>query len=344
MQWKVLAGLRFFLAWIVVCYHLKDFTPDYGKDFLCTFGKLNGLAAVLGFLLISGYSIAHSITRNPEGFYKRRFLRIYPLYFCAVFVSLIPFLILGQNIKILNWEIVQPDLWAVVGNLMFFQTFISDNIQSNTPLWSLSVEAFCYILAPFFIRESNKKILIYLAVFSCLLYIVLPCVYYIFFPSLKVPFYSNLRYGLPFALFVWVWLLGFLYFSNKEKKSAKMMLVGLGSLVLLLNPTPTGKTGIVTYLFSSLVLIYSPYVQLPKPLLNIFNYLGDISYPLYLFHIPTFIFSSSVLGIKDSISLVFLALLVSMLFYHAIDTPLRLRKSAFSTNVKQLLLDRLRQS
>ena len=122
------------------------------------------------------------------------------------------------------------------------------------------------------------------------------------------------------------------------------MLVGLGSLVLLLNPTPTGKTGIVTYLFSSLVLIYSPYVQLPKPLLNIFNYLGDISYPLYLFHIPTFIFSSSVLGIKDSISLVFLALLVSMLFYHAIDTPLRLRKSAFSTNVKQLLLDRLRQS
>ena len=79
-------------------------------------------------------------------------------------------------------------------------------------------------------------------------------------------------------------------------------------------------------------------------LLNIFNYLGDISYPLYLFHIPPCIFSYSVLGIKDSISLVFLALLVSMLFYHAIDTPLRLRKSAFSTNVKQLLLDRLRQS
>jgi peptidoglycan/LPS O-acetylase OafA/YrhL len=54
MQWKVLAGLRFFLAWIVVCYHLKNFIPDYGKDFLCTFGKLNGLATVLGFLLISG--------------------------------------------------------------------------------------------------------------------------------------------------------------------------------------------------------------------------------------------------------------------------------------------------
>jgi len=23
MQWKVLAGLRFFLAWIVVCYHMN---------------------------------------------------------------------------------------------------------------------------------------------------------------------------------------------------------------------------------------------------------------------------------------------------------------------------------
>jgi peptidoglycan/LPS O-acetylase OafA/YrhL len=153
-----------------------------------------------------------------------------------------------------------------------------------------------------------------------------------------------LRYGLPFALFAWVWLLGFLYFSKKEENSVKMMLVGLGSLVLFLNPVSTGKTGRFTYFFSSLVLIYSPYVKLPKPLLNIFNYLGDISYPLYLFHIPTFIFSYSVLGIKDSISLVFLALLVSMLFYHAIDRPLRLKKSAFSTNVKQLLLDRLRES
>ncbi len=63
---------------------------------------------------------------------------------------------------------------------MFFQTFISNNIQSNTPLWSLSVEAFCYILVSFFIRENNKKIVIYFAGFSCLLYI-LSLIYIIYF-------------------------------------------------------------------------------------------------------------------------------------------------------------------
>jgi peptidoglycan/LPS O-acetylase OafA/YrhL len=107
MQWNILAGLRFFLAWVAACSHLQHFTAQ--DDPIVIFQYFSGFAAVLGFLAISGYSIAHSLHKNPQGFYKRRAFRIYPLYFCSIFVSLIPFLYSGE--KIISWdstEYVQP--------------------------------------------------------------------------------------------------------------------------------------------------------------------------------------------------------------------------------------------
>lgn len=328
MKWKVLAGLRFFLALVVVCYHLKDYVPDYGKDLWCNLGKLNGLAAVLGFLLISGYSIANSISRNTEGFYQRRILRIYPLYFCAVFASLIPFLIIGEKVKLLRGEILQPDLWTVAGGLVFLQTFLVGLIASNPPLWTLSIEVLCYALAPTFMKLRSQVLVIIISL-SAAFYVVFPYLYQILNKS-KVPFYAGFKYGLPFCLFLWAWLLGFLYFKREKDNPSKVMLVGLGCLVLVLNQNHVGVLGILTYAMSSLVLIFAPHIRGPKVLLNIFNYLGDISYPLYLFHSPTLIVASAALGIKNSTTLVFVTLLVAMAFYHAVDVPIRSRKTPLS--------------
>lgn len=325
MNWKVLSGFRFLLAWIVFCYHLRDFVPDYGKDFLCAFGKLNGLAAVLGFLLISGYSIANSITKEPRGFYQRRILRIYPLYLCGVILSLGIFLILGQEIQIPKGQVVQPDLGQVLGHLIFLQGFTVPTIQSDIPLWTISIEIFCYILAPLFIKFSNK-ILASMIFISAFLYTASPHVYHTFYPNSLFPFYNHWQYGVPLILFLWAWLLGFFYYRIKGKKGANIFLISLGFLVLVFNQNHTGRQGIITYLISSLALIYSPYVQMPRFLLSILNYLGEISYPLYLFHMPTLIFSYALFGVKSSITFAFLSLLISMFFYHAIDVPIRSRK------------------
>ncbi len=75
-SWKILGGLRFALAMIVLFGHLARFVPDRGliNKGLLLLGGLGAAAAVFCFLVISGYSIAHSITVKPQGYFRRRCL------------------------------------------------------------------------------------------------------------------------------------------------------------------------------------------------------------------------------------------------------------------------------
>jgi peptidoglycan/LPS O-acetylase OafA/YrhL len=326
MKWKVLAGLRFFLAWVVVGYHLSEFVPNPNKDILCNLGKLNGLAAVFVFLVLSGYGIGHSIAKQTQGFYKRRFWRIYPLYFSAVLFTFIPLLVSSQPVKTLRTDYSLPHIGTVLGNLLFLQNVAVDPIWANVPLWILGVEAICYALTPLLAKLSNK-ILIALMGLSAVFYGLFTYIYEAIYPKAEVAFYSYFLYGIPLLLLLWSWLLGFLYFRNNETNLWKAILVGLGTVVLIVNQYHTGRLGILTYLIGSLVIVFSPSIKVPKSLDGILNYLGEISYPLYLFHFPTLIFAYTILGVRNSFSHAFLALVVSLVFYHLIEVPVRrLRK------------------
>ena len=88
-MWGSLGWLRFGLAVIVACSHLRGFYAEYVTtwDPARILGSFNGVAAVLGFLLVSGFSICHSLVQKPEGYVRRRFMRIYPLYLVAIVLS-----------------------------------------------------------------------------------------------------------------------------------------------------------------------------------------------------------------------------------------------------------------
>jgi len=317
MRWTVLAGLRFVLAYIVLSHHLILWSVDSRRNFFIFPGKLGGLTAVLGFLLISGYSIANSINRNPQGFYQRRFIRIYPLYFCAIIYSVIPFLFYGKNIQFGTAKFVQPDLWTIAGNLVFLQGWGFKSLSSNAVVWTLGIEVFCYLLAPLFAKADNKTILSLIGISS---------LSFALFPYFHPSYYSHLQYGLGCLLLLWAWLLGFFYFNNQEKLYAKILLVSLGCVLLSLNSVYSGNNyAFLVYVVSSLFLIYSPQINMPSKLVKVCNYLGNISYPLYLFHVPTIVIYS-VLNIKNSIVLFFFPLLVSMFFHHVIEVPLHSKK------------------
>jgi peptidoglycan/LPS O-acetylase OafA/YrhL len=78
MRWDLLGLMRYLLASIVAISHLKWYLA--GAQPIYRVAEFSGLVAVLGFLLISGYSIAASYEREPQGYFFRRFLRIVPLY------------------------------------------------------------------------------------------------------------------------------------------------------------------------------------------------------------------------------------------------------------------------
>ncbi|MBD2102619.1 acyltransferase [Leptolyngbya sp. FACHB-261] len=324
MNWQVITGLRFLLAFFIICEHLKPFIVDPGHDFFYMARKLTPLGNVIGVILISGYLTAYSIKKNPEGFYKRRLLRLYPLYFCAIIISGLPFALFGSPIHLLNGELkVQADLGSTLGYLFFLQGFVVGPFSSNAPLWPLGVLPVTYALTPLF-SKLPSKILLSLIGCSAALYVAVPYFYHWLYHA-ELPYYSYLRFGLPFGLFLWVWLLGFLYSRERHTLSARVLLL-FGCLMLILNQQRTGIVVVAVYGLTCLVLIFSSSIRLPSFLLNFLGYLGNISYPVYLFHLPTFLLSHILLGVNHSLTLLFLALLVGMLFYHAVDLPLRSRR------------------
>ncbi|MEB3219526.1 MAG: acyltransferase [Nostocales cyanobacterium 94392] len=328
MQWQILAGLRFFLAWIVFCNHLRWFVPS--ENFLLKFNQFSAFSAVLGFFMISGYSIAHSISKKSEGFYKRRLIRLYPLYFLGVIVSLLPFFFLESQIQTPYGEFIfaRPGWKAVIGNLLFMKGLIIEPISSNPILWTLGLEVFCYLLAPFLIKLSTRKIyfLVILSAFT-----------YVLYPHLGLPYYSHLKYGLGLVFLIWSWLLGFLYFREKTGPNAitvKVLIIALGCVLLGANGFPEARLEIFTYVLSCLILMYSTSIKLPQKLLKILDYLGEISYSFYVFHIPTLIFGYYILEIRNALGLVLISLLTSILFYYAVEVPLkRIRTKSHLTSI-----------
>lgn len=327
MQWQILGILRFFLAWIVFCNHLRWFIPP--ENFLLKFNEFSAFSAVLGFLFISGYSIADSLTKKSEGFYKRRFIRLYPLYFFGVVVSLLPFAFLDPEIQTPYGDFIfaKSNLKELIGNLLFLNGFIIKPISSNPILWTLSLEAFCYLIAPFLIKLSNKKIY-FLITFSAFSYAI--------YPHFNLPYYSHLKYGFGLIFLIWSWLLGFLYFREKTSINAitvKILVIAIGCVLLGTNGFPESRLEIFTYVLTCLTVIYSQSIKFPKRLLNIFEYLGNISYPLYVFHIPALIFGYYILDINNAMGLLFISFLTSIFFYYAVEIPVkRIRKNNYSTS------------
>ena len=333
MNWQVLLGLRFIFVFFITCAQLREFIPNIDSDFVYNLRKFTAIGNVIALLLLSGYATANSINNKPEGFYQRRFFRIYPLYFCALVLSLLPFLIFGNKIETLHSRsIVLPNLLSIVEHLTLLQGLAFGTFTSNLPLWPLGILAPCYLLTPLWHRLSDRIIVFSIAI-SGSLYVAVPFLYKLFYHK-PLPYYPELGYELPFFLFAWAWLLGFLYFRQPTKK-AEIIVLCSGFIMLILNQSRTGFYALMLYLFASFALIFAPKINLPKAVGNTFDYLGNIAYPFYLFHKPTFIFAYKLLGVTNSVTHIFLALLVGVFFYHAVDLPWRSRNRLLVTQGEQ---------
>jgi peptidoglycan/LPS O-acetylase OafA/YrhL len=151
-------GVRFFLAMWVVVLHMETVNPFFAaaiKRFpVFVQGVIDSGASAVGiFFLLSGFVLAYNydLSTRWEGkklsnFWLARFARIYPVY-CFALIVATPSLILGSY----EWAIVHP--WDVsrkmIEVLFLVQTWIpKDALFWNGPAWSLSVEAFFYLCFP----------------------------------------------------------------------------------------------------------------------------------------------------------------------------------------------------
>ncbi len=308
-DWQTLAALRFFLAWVVLCVHLKAFAANPAA-WILAFDSFGGKAAVMGFLLVSGYSIAASLERSTTGFYKRRFLRIYPLYIFTLALAAVLQFTAGPSSASRLPDIVNGGHgWStLVGNVLLLQTFVVKPLAFDGPVWSLAVEASFYVLAPLFLR-MRTGVLLALVVFSASCY----------------PLPKHTDWGLVYLVlsklnalrYLWCWLLGFLIRRNP---TPLVLVVGvLGVVPTLLGHDTPEPLCAVTYLLSLGLVAAARKTRLPAAVTRFANYLGDLSYPMYLIHFPVFIFAALYLDLHAAVPLVGLALVATVVAFHLVD-------------------------
>jgi len=147
-----LTSLRFFAAFYVLLYHTLRGPFALGDGW---FGRLIGAGhvSVSFFFTLSGYILAlvYLSRGTPIGrgnFWMARVARIYPVFILTMLLD-IPFAILSRldHLDLFNATIKVAGGFAV--ELLMLQAWHLNWRVLDAPNWSLSAEAFFYILFPF---------------------------------------------------------------------------------------------------------------------------------------------------------------------------------------------------
>jgi peptidoglycan/LPS O-acetylase OafA/YrhL len=186
MEFYSLTITRFIAALCIVIYHgicLKQDVFPFNNVYLNKF-FMHGNSAVIYFYLLSGFIMA--VNNDVENVNKKkywidRFSRIYPVYFLGILIVIF-FPMFGKIIDYLTYHNITFSQAAFLGfkdivafiqlntkglflNLFLIQSWFSDfRYAISAPNWSLSTEIFFYFLFPFIfpiIKNFSKNTFLY---------------------------------------------------------------------------------------------------------------------------------------------------------------------------------------
>ncbi|POY36082.1 hypothetical protein C3K47_12855 [Solitalea longa] len=151
-----LSALRFFAAYLVLMHHTETIRRKYSLFNLEEYSLFrNGSTAVSFFFVLSGFLISYLLLKEDKeqgdisvkGFYWRRVVRIWPLYFLLIVIGvwLVP-----AALKVIGFAYEMPfqpgQVWWMY--LLFFPFLVNILFGSSLlePLWSIGVEEWFYII------------------------------------------------------------------------------------------------------------------------------------------------------------------------------------------------------
>ena len=254
--------------------------------------------AVFAFFIISGFYMSLIINEKyaklPDGtkrFYVNRALRLYPIHWTvlAIYVALyfasgLPSFLTGHYREPFGrW------LYAILSNVFLFGSevlpFFDDaNLKFVVgPVWSLSIELYFYLLAPFVVGRSLRTLVVLCAValaFRLTLYFsgapMQPWRYFFFPADLVLFLLGSVSYRLYVAL--------------KDKPVTTWLGAGAAALLLACVVSPALWTAPdldqpLSWLFAACVGICTPLVFNLTRDWKLDNLLGHLSYPIFLSHV-----------------------------------------------------------
>jgi peptidoglycan/LPS O-acetylase OafA/YrhL len=293
-----------------------------------------------GFILSMVYGGDYFSKPNAlKKFFMARFARIYPVYLIA--------LLLGM-LSVWLYQHEKFSVTSAISNALLVQAWIPLHLKTyNLPGWSLSVEAFFYLVFPWLMYKVFKgsfrnSLIIAFAVWalSFIIYFVLPN------PdsnSAGENMYLNVVTNplLQLNNFLLGMAGGYAYHQNKLgfiKKHATALLAGTIILMMLIffipNPiVENSRDGLLAPLFLLFILSITFHQGAMTRLFShrFLVYLGEISYGIYILQAPLgmwykgFIFKAGINmnGTLFTYSFIVFLLLSSAITYSFIEKPLR---------------------
>lgn len=306
-----LNGVRFFAAFLVIVDHLELFKSYFGFNTLWpeSFSAHLGSLGVTIFFVLSGYLITFLLlTENKisgikiKNFYFRRILRIWPLYYLIVIISFF----IAPHIKFLDVPFYGEEIDVKFGlKLSLFSLLLANvafvylpTVAFANVLWSVAVEEQFYLIWPNVIKFFKNTVHALLA----LLFI-----YLIIKISVNLNLFQVKKF-LPTGIDTFIdrtriscMIIGgigaYLVFQKKtliikwlySKYTQKFCLLAFVVILLGIIDVPVYhliKNELVSVFIVILLINMSTNIHSIISLENkFFNFLGRISYGIYVYHL-----------------------------------------------------------
>jgi len=337
-HWALLAAARIVLSTIVYLGHLGGILGD--NKYTRGWWNYGELAAVLGFFIISGFSIGHSIEQRPKRYLLRRLWRIWPTYLFSFFCCTLPAVFLLPRYTSAYPADQQVTNWMIFGNLFMLQGIFMPALEANAATWTLAVEEWFYLAAPIF-RRCGSWLLAVIVIISSYCYLHAM--------SLGWKRFASETGGVSHLCFAWAWLLGFLFYRHRNSIWAKAVLILLPVWLICRANELGGVRSAFTLAASTLAIAFGGELMsalsgsLPQCLAEIewrrgrvfalrwdhvrklLVFLGNVSYPLYIVHYPIFLLLCHLTRYHNPLGYAILVLLLCVAVYYVIDKPNRPR-------------------
>lgn len=304
-----------------------------------------GSYAVFGFYILSGYLMT-SIMHKQYGYSAKgtgryalnRFLRIYPMYFLSICITLVLLYVWGNSsLSAFHDCVYLPQTSTEVLRNIFMYFSVTDCPRLTPPSWALAVEVCFYILIGLGLSRFKVLTLLWFAL-SVIYHLV--AMYFAFDWSDR--YFTVVAASLPFAT-------GALIFHFKSRidvftarfssTAVSILLFALGAFIILnwgvgtlLNQVK-GVSFYINYLLIVFVIMILAGVKTKNSnLLACDKWWGALSYPIYLMHFQVGFLTMAILNFvgfdihRSELLLVLCSLpgllLVALLFVRFIEMPI----------------------
>lgn len=367
-----LNGVRFIAALLVIVDHTELFKSNFGYETIWSndYSAYLGASGVTIFFVLSGFLITYLLlVENQNGpisirnFYARRILRIWPLYYLILIIGFF----IVPHIEFLQVSGYTSDMSQYGGRLVLFAGLLANvafvylpTIAFANILWTVSVEEQFYLMWPHLVKRSSNMVVMLSITF--LAYMMIKMVAAIGFPINQVnelisrTRFSAMIIGAAGAYLVFINHHTLKVIHNKYSQIVFLMLLG----ILISNEfQPKHMKLIENEALAIIVILIIINIATNKNTIikldnRLWNYLGKISYGLYVYHLFAVVvvlkYLPGLIGTSDLDApvgyaatmgcILILTIIISHFSYTYFELPILKRKLKFTSIISGDLVER----